>query len=163
MRDGIFKFWQANIVAPTAVTEDFFRWIPREHNEEADNLSKDGATVGNRIRERHVVHQASRFFRGYFDGSYNVDNLGLTGSGYVIEQAWEREGQDPVWRPCLKVCFRVSTQRFMGCAILSETMAAQQCCLAIMMAVENRHIDLTPACRVRRRVEERYFTVGDVS
>ena len=149
MREGVMKFWQNNNVSATAGSENLFKWVPRNHNGRADELSKMAVTFGNRIVVSTPIHKSSRLFRVHFDGSFQEKDGRKVGAGYTIEQSMNGDGENPIWRPAMEVAFRINSRRYGKSAILSEIGACWESFKAVWMAVEMGHIELTPHCRVR--------------
>ena len=53
-----YKMWRKMNFGPTAISNEFFQWIPRDFNTEADSLAGVGAFVGNRILRNVGIRSA---------------------------------------------------------------------------------------------------------
>ena len=132
----------------TAISEDIFRWIPRDFNKIADDLADTGCLVGNRVIEQKPIRSNSKFFRVFFDGS--AQN-GKIGGGWCLEQAWSIEGGYPLWQAALKVAIHIKPRSLQAFAITAETIACFEAMQAILTAVDLGYVTLSPRCRVVRK------------
>ena len=69
----------------TAISEDIFRWIPRDFNKIADDLADTGCLVGNRVIEQKPIRSNSNF------SGFSL--MGVHKMGKLVEVGvWSRHG-----------------------------------------------------------------------
>ena len=95
--------------------------------------------------QNEPLRAKARFFRLHFDGGCRDE---IVGDGWVIEQAWLRYNGTPVWHKGPAVAMRIEHFEGNSNAIIAETMAAFESISALMEAIADNHIHLTPHCRV---------------